>query len=232
MQKFYIHKDNQSQGPFSVNELIVERISRETMVWFEGAEHWKRAVEIEELKHVFKSVPPPFERKVPINPPPLEKSSVSSGKEASPRKKSNNNILFLIGGLIIVCLIVFYFVSSQQQSQDMIHNQLQDQNMMLQDQEAKIQEQQMIEERRLEEENARQNEANEAARKAEIESLKYQYDEAVVQLRAARLRLDEVREFQLLRTMSEKEAQVERQLEVIRSWENEVSRLQNELRKY
>ena len=60
MSKFHIHKDEQQQGPFTLDELRDLKITRETMVWFEGEDNWKAAVEIEELKEIFKSIPPPM----------------------------------------------------------------------------------------------------------------------------------------------------------------------------
>ena len=62
--------------------------------------------------------------------------------------------------------------------------------------------------------------------------MKYEYDQAVTTLRAAKIRLNEIQQFQLLRTASEKQQQVQAQLESIRSWENEVDRLKKEIDKY
>jgi hypothetical protein len=44
--------------------------------------------------------------------------------------------------------------------------------------------------------------------------------------------LDQLQEFHFLRTPLEKEEQIENQLEVIRSWENEVERVRNKLNQY
>ena len=70
MSKFFIHKYDQQQGPFTIDELKDLKITRETMVWFEGADDWKKAVEIEELQEIFKVVPPPLK----INQPEIELS--------------------------------------------------------------------------------------------------------------------------------------------------------------
>ena len=84
----------------------------------------------------------------------------------------------------------------------------------------------------IEEEERQKRAANAAQRQAELESLNYDYDQAVTNLRAAKIRLDEIQQFQLLRTASEKQQQVQGQLETIRSWENEVDRLKKEIDKY
>jgi hypothetical protein len=49
MQKFYIHRDNQQQGPFLKDELKDLKITCDTMVWFEGADNWIKAIEVEDL---------------------------------------------------------------------------------------------------------------------------------------------------------------------------------------
>jgi|DEB19_MinimDraft_2_1074335.scaffolds.fasta_scaffold127999_1 hypothetical protein len=54
-------------------------------------------------------------------------------------------------------------------------------------------------------------------RKAELQSLNYDYDQAITNLRVAKIRLEEIQKFQLLRTVSEKQQQVQVQLETIRS---------------
>ena len=128
-------------------------------------------------------------------------------------------VLLLVGGLG-----TFIFIN-QQAKQAEIQRQLEEQNI-------KIQEQEKIEAARLAEEERQKRAANAAQRQAELESLKYDYDQAVTNLRAEKIRLNEIQQFELLRTASEKQQQVQRQLETIRSWENEVDRLQKEINKY
>lgn len=65
----------------------------------------------------------------------------------------------------------------------------------------------------------------------ELESLKSKYNQAITNLRAAEIDLNEIQKFQLLRTASEKQQQIQEQLQYIRSWENEVDRLKREIDK-
>ena len=65
-----------------------------------------------------------------------------------------------------------------------------------------------------------------------LADLKSQYDNAITTVRRAKLQLDEIQKFQLLRLAEMKQQQVQRQLEAIRSWENEVDRLKKEIDKY
>lgn len=217
MQKFYIHKDNQQQGPFSIEELKNLKISRETMIWFEGADNWRKANEIEELNDIFKSIPPPISS---ITPPPFieEKTGIDN---KSTIKKKNPTLIYIIVA-VVISIIGIYIYAIQQ---DDIQRQLEFQN-------TKIEQQEEIEALRLAEEERQRKEAEALQRQAELESLKYQHDEAVTNLRASKIKLEEIQKFQFLRTPEEKEEQIQIQLEVIRSWENEVERLKKEIEKY
>ncbi len=227
MQKFHIHTEGKDQGPFSITELKELRITRETKVWFEGAENWMDASEIEELKDIFKSIPPPFKKVEEIEiTKVVEPNLVNGNKYENPKNQSKKGkstliiiavaLLLGIGGLVFL---------NQQSKQAEIERQLEDQRI-------KIQEQEKIEADRRAALEKKKREEEAAQRKAELESLKYELDQAVTNLRAARIRLNEIQQFQFLRTAQEKQQQVQEQLEVIRSWENEVDRLQNEVNNF
>jgi hypothetical protein len=228
MQKFYIHKDDQQQGPFTTEELKDLKITRETMVWFEGADNWKKAIEVDDLKEIFKSVPPPLQTNPPLMPPPLvdnkPKEVTKPTVDEKPTKKKPTLIIVVVAILLVGGLGTFIY-TNQQAKQAEIQRQLEEQNV-------KIQEQERIEAARLAEEERQKRAANAAQRQAELESLNYDYDQAVTNLRAAKIRLDEIQQFQLLRTASEKQQQVQGQLETIRFWENEVDQLKKEIDKY
>jgi uncharacterized protein HemX len=234
MQKFYIHKDDQQQGPFSIDELKDLKITRDTMIWFEGADNWKKAIEVDELKEIFKTVPPPLKTNSSIIPPPLvdktPKEIKKSIVETQPKKK-NTTLIIVVSILLLGGLGTFVYIN-QQNKQEEIQRQIEEQNSKLQEQNAKIQEQERIEAERQAEVNRKKEAANKQQRAEQLASLNYQYDEAVTTLRAEKIRLNEIQGFTLLRTASEKQQQVQRQLEVIRSWENEVDRLKKEIDKY
>ena len=217
MQKFYIYKDDQQQGPFSIDELKDLKITRDTMVWFDGADNWKKAIEVNDLKEIFKSVPIPLPINQPIIPPPLVgKKTKEENKpivDTNPKKKNMTLIFIVIAFLVVGGLGTFLYIN-QQAKQAEIYRQLEEQR-------AKIQEQEQIEAARLAEQ-----------RQAELDNLKYEYDQARTNLREAKIGLDEIQKFQLLRSVSVKEQEVQEQLEIIRLWENEVDRLQKQIDKY
>ncbi len=127
MQKFYIHQNDQQQGPFSKDELKGLDISSETMVWFEGAENWTKAIEIENLKDIFKSIPPPIHKNPPINPPPLvnnkPKDSTKPTFENKPQKRNTTLIIIALTAILVGGFGAFVF-TNQQEKQEEIERQL------------------------------------------------------------------------------------------------------------
>ena len=69
MQKYFLHKDGRQVGPYTKEDLAQIRITRDTMLWFDGLVDWQEAGTIEELADLFRNQPPPF---IPKNdtPPP------------------------------------------------------------------------------------------------------------------------------------------------------------------
>lgn len=65
MNKYFTHNGQDEKGPFDFDQLKNQKISKETMIWFEGVKNWTRAGEIEELKDLFVQTPPPFKREQP-----------------------------------------------------------------------------------------------------------------------------------------------------------------------
>jgi hypothetical protein len=115
--KYYIHKAGSQQGPYSIDELQKFEIDRITMVWHEGMEDWTQAQNIDELKGLFKSVPPPLSSPTP---PPLKNKkelppqneqkevvSTSDKKEIKPKKASSLFFKLLkVAVFIIICLVI------------------------------------------------------------------------------------------------------------------------------
>lgn len=57
---FYIDSEGNQKGPLTLDELKIEHIRKETLVWTQGMLEWKRACEVENLESLFeipKSIP-------------------------------------------------------------------------------------------------------------------------------------------------------------------------------
>ncbi|TAD90805.1 MAG: DUF4339 domain-containing protein [Bacteroidetes bacterium] len=236
MQKFYIFKDDQQQGPFSTLELLELKIMRDTLVWYEGEDNWRPASEIDDLKEIFKSIPPPIQKNTQIVQPPSADSKVQEVLKATgPQKKNSSKKPLIIASVLIVLLVMgcsIYVYINHKTEQAEIERQIQDQRRVLEMQEEKIKEQQDIESARMEKEQKQKRAADAAKREEDLAMLNYEYDQAVTNLRAAKIELEEIQGIVLLRSKSEKKQQIQAQLEVIATWESEVKRLKNEIDKY
>ena len=226
MSKFYIHIDDQQQGPFTTDELKDLKIARETMVWFEGEEDWKKAVEIEELQEILKSIPPPL----------VDKKNEDAKKSIDIEKPSRKKI-----GLTLAVFVVFligaigtYWYIIQQTKQVEMLRQIEEQKIKIQELEV-IKADRLAEEqkqKKLAEEQKQKIDAIALQRQLELESLYYELNQAITNLRAAEIQLNEIQKFRLLRNASKKQQQIHQQLEYIMAWENEVDRLKMEIDKY
>ncbi len=227
IQNYFIHIDDIQKGPYSITELKEQNITRDTLVWFEGAESWMKANDIEDLKEIFKSIPPPLLTKAPIIPPPLSEKKTIVNTVITTEKSTNkkNIIIVVIASFLLISVIGITLYVKQQAQQTEIQLQLEKQN-------AKIKEQEQIEIARLAEEERQKKIANAAQRQAELEGLKSEYDQAIINLGAARINLEEVQQFHLLRSYSDKQQQIVEALSSVREWENEVNRLKRKIKQY
>ena len=60
MKKYFYTDGSNNYGPYTLEELKQEKISRDTKVWFQGLDEWKSAGSIAELEIIFKLTPPPL----------------------------------------------------------------------------------------------------------------------------------------------------------------------------
>jgi hypothetical protein len=106
--KYYIHQENQQKGPFSISELKMENITRETLIWFEGQNDWKKAEEIIEIAEILSSIPPPLPKSSPEFSADLKdvKSKVVNPKKFKKLKFIGLVLLILI--ILYVCAIVVW----------------------------------------------------------------------------------------------------------------------------
>lgn len=103
MKKYYIHNGTEQEGPFDLDDLK-GKITRDTLIWYEGAADWTKADDIEDLKSVF-STPPPLKRETPPPIPNSNQNSNSNFKSDIPKKK-NRVVRRIITLVIVVAAII------------------------------------------------------------------------------------------------------------------------------
>lgn len=91
---YYVNKSGQQAGPIPVEKFSTCGIMKETWVWCEGMDEWKKAEEVEELKHLFVVATPPPPPGQPVTPqPPYQPGGNSFGASAAPTDQCPNNYL-------------------------------------------------------------------------------------------------------------------------------------------
>jgi Na+-transporting methylmalonyl-CoA/oxaloacetate decarboxylase gamma subunit len=95
-KKYFLHNGQQQLGPFSFEELKIQKLVKQNMVWCEGMENWKPAGEVDELKVLFAYVPPPLP-KIVSTPPPIVPTFIPA---IVAEKKSKKKAIFII--LVII----------------------------------------------------------------------------------------------------------------------------------
>lgn len=115
MKKYHYTKEGNQFGPISIEELKDEKITKETMVWYEGLDDWVKAGEVEELKSLFKSVPPPLNIKKQT-PPPLKDNNEKIDKkivnDIKPKKKKTGVIIISLLAIALISFFVFNYSQS------------------------------------------------------------------------------------------------------------------------
>lgn len=81
---FYIDLEGNQRGPLTLDELRVEQIRKEALVWTQGMPEWKPAYQLEELKSLFEvsatqhrydtTPPPPYQHATASDIPILPKT--------------------------------------------------------------------------------------------------------------------------------------------------------------
>lgn len=106
MKKYYIHNGTEQVGPFTIEELKVNKINKTTPIWYDGLDIWTTAEQVEELQELLKSsAPPPFGEPKKM-PPPIQKPTKSfNSVQPEPKKKSKTGTI--IAALVTIILLGF-----------------------------------------------------------------------------------------------------------------------------
>lgn len=124
MKTYYIHNGTEQLGPFDLEQLKSQQITKDTPVWYEGLENWTTVEKIEELRELLKpSTPPPFHPPKVVTPPPIAQPQEKTDSKpvtpqpipapVQPKKKAMGKTILLILALMILipsAIIVGYYV--------------------------------------------------------------------------------------------------------------------------
>lgn len=212
MEQYYVYRNEQQEGPFSIDELKTKALTKETKVWYNGLQDWKNASEIEELKSILTAIPPPINS---LNTKPLEPQFDNIPNAES--QNSNNNVSKtfglnkkVFGGIIaaVALILVFSLISNQvinskdqQKTTEAYNNQLEKQQKEIEEQNNRLSEQERKEAERIEKERIEKLEKHEAQLNENVNNLYNNLSEA-------KRNLNEVTSFKLLRSVGERNQQI------------------------
>lgn len=246
MKKYFLHIGTENSGPFDLEELKIKKITKKTPVWYDGLENWKYAEDLEELKSVFVIAPPPIEtfkaqqaipkiiteKKVEVKEiEEVQKiKDVKETKEVKILGLSKNS--FFIGLTFIILLIATFIFNSYQENRDRLLEQrnhkteIENHQYELQQKEIEEQKIALAEQQKREAERAvQENKQKINNRLIEIQNLLHLTNE---NLDNAKIKLQEVSGFKLLRTAAEKKEQMDNLNNEITSYLTQIESLKQE----
>ena len=108
MKTYYIHNGTENSGPFTLEELRAKKITKTTLVWFEGMDEWNYAGDIDELKSILAVIPPPLKKIPPL--PKVEEEEEEASQTILGLEKST---FFLTFGILILIIGTLIFNNYQ-----------------------------------------------------------------------------------------------------------------------
>ncbi|MFV5689508.1 DUF4339 domain-containing protein [Flavobacterium sp. ZT3R25] len=224
MKTYYIHNGTENSGPFFLDELKAKKITKTTLIWFEGMDEWKYAADIPELKNILSVIPPPLNR-IPLLPEEDEKvvSQTILGLDKS--------IFFLAFGIITLIIGTLIFNTYQENRSlefDQKNHQTEFQNQQIELQQKQTDEEKIqiaIQEKIDSDRLSKQKKDSVNYRISEIKK--------IILVNSANLEEDQnklidAKDFKLFRTESEREEQINLIENDIIHWQNEIKKLENE----
>ena len=223
MKKYFLHNGKETSGPFDLAELKTKEITTTTPVWYSGITDWKNAGDIDELRTTL-LVPPPIK-----TIPQTDKKNNSA--ENSKILGLSKTTFYLILGIfvLIIATVIFNFFEENRSIELERENhktEIENQKFLLQQKEAEEQKKQVTEQERLQSErvaNDRKNTINN--RLLEIEKISMEDNTNLEDLKT---KLTEAKDFQLLRSDSERNEQINAIQTNIDSLEDEIVKLGTE----
>jgi hypothetical protein len=97
MKHYYYSENDKQVGPFTFEELREKRLKKSTLIWADDLPEWTRADNVEELKDILVSEPPPLPKKPAIIPASNPKYDYNYKKDSAP---------IVVGTIVILISII------------------------------------------------------------------------------------------------------------------------------
>lgn len=119
MKKYFLHSGTEQQGPFDIEELKLKKITKDTPIWHDGIPDWTTAGNIEELKSILTTTPPPFATKLTTSPVQKPVTQQKIVVDKSKQSSSTGRRLLILAGIVVLTLVgIFVYKQIENQQQD------------------------------------------------------------------------------------------------------------------
>ena len=112
MKKYFYTNGVDKIGPFTIEELKGQNLSKETKMWFYGLDNWTSLSEIEELNSVTNSIPPPLNIRDKKDKDNSKSKENDFPEKVRVKKKSNKRnfvkIFFITIAILAIILLIGY----------------------------------------------------------------------------------------------------------------------------
>lgn len=112
MKIWFIRHNNESLGPYTIEELKKLSVTEDDYVWKEGFTDWVQALSIPELSQLFITTPPPFTKQNKINSDSTAFDIASSNHHSyysgKTRTKSRSRLMWI--GILLIFSFITYLI--------------------------------------------------------------------------------------------------------------------------
>lgn len=220
MKTYYINNGNDNAGPFTFEELKKQQIKENTLVWHQGMDEWKHAIDVVEFAPFFRAISPTIKQS---NTAPAEEVAKAS-KTIFGIKKSYFFLALGFLAIMITVLVLNIIQSNKRNELDLKNKQTEfgNEQVELEQKESNEQRiQQEIQKRIASENNNKRRKDSITIRLSEIKAFLI---EDKNQLAEAKNSLSEVG--------NQSESTTEEQIRLIQNdianWKREIDQLENE----
>lgn len=117
MRTYYINNGKENGGPFTLDELKNQHLTKTTLVWYQGMDEWKYAQDIEEIN--FFLIPPPIKKTVVS--PIIEEQKIK--KSILGLKKSHFFLILLFIAILSTILVLNVIQNNKKNELDIKNKQ-------------------------------------------------------------------------------------------------------------
>jgi hypothetical protein len=224
MRTYYINNGNENAGPFTLEELKNQQIKENTLVWYQGMDEWKHAVDLVDFKPFFNVVLPPIKRSIPTPKAQVTKTTPT----ILGLKKSYFFLALAFSAIMIMVFTLTIIQNNKRDELDLKNKQTEFGNVQVELQQKESNEQRIQQEIQKRIESQNNNKRRKDSITNRLSEIKILLIEDKNQLAEAKKNLSDAEDFKLLRSETTKEEQIRLIQNDIENWKSEIDLLEDE----